>query len=86
MLTDPVWAQTGLGPHDGLLCLDCIERRIGRLLRYTDFRKCDTKGPRSVTNAYRRASWGGPRMLPVAWKVHLAYRHVRAQMELRHVR
>jgi len=77
MLTAPVWAQTGLGPEGGLLCLDCIEARIGRPLRYTDFRKCDVKGPRAVTHFYRRLHWKAARMLPPAWKHHLALRRER---------
>jgi len=72
MLTNPVWRQTGL--DDGYLCLDCIERRIGRPLRYTDFRRCDVKGPRARTNLFRRAHWGAARMLPRAWKFHLRLR------------
>jgi hypothetical protein len=32
-----VWALTGLGPEDGLLCVGCLERRIGRQLSGGDF-------------------------------------------------
>jgi hypothetical protein len=77
MLTDPIWEKTGLGYLDGMLCLDCIEKRIGRPLRYTDFRKCDSKGARSDTNHIRRKTWGAARMLPIGWKIHLALRHIR---------
>jgi hypothetical protein len=33
----PVWAASGLGRQDGMLCLDCLERRLGRRLRNEDF-------------------------------------------------
>lgn len=34
---DRVWEQTGLGSHDGFLCIGCIEARIGRRLKPYDF-------------------------------------------------
>jgi hypothetical protein len=34
---DSVWAQTGLGPKDGELCIGCLEKRIGRRLQPQDF-------------------------------------------------
>lgn len=37
MVHDEVWAQTGLGGDDGMLCLVCIEARIGRNLEASDF-------------------------------------------------
>jgi hypothetical protein len=32
-----LWAASGLGPNDGMLCLHCLERRIGRELTLDDF-------------------------------------------------
>ena len=29
---DEVWATSGLAPHGGMLCLRCLEKRIGREL------------------------------------------------------
>jgi hypothetical protein len=34
---EDVWAATGLGFRDGMLCIGCLERRIGRLLEPKDF-------------------------------------------------
>lgn len=35
-----VWAKSGLGPHDGMLCIGCLESRIGFTLdssHFTDY-------------------------------------------------
>jgi hypothetical protein len=45
-----VWAMTGLGYADGVLCLDCLRRRLGRPLRLDDF-------PMEVP--LNRESWAG---------------------------
>jgi len=37
MVRDEVWAASGLGGHDGMLCLACLEMRIERPLRPDDF-------------------------------------------------
>ena len=37
MVKAEVWAASGLGPHDGRLCLADLERRIGRELTGEDF-------------------------------------------------
>jgi hypothetical protein len=37
MVYDQVWAASGLGPNDGMLCLACLENRIGRPLTMGDF-------------------------------------------------
>lgn len=37
MVTDEVWQATGLGHHDGSLCIGCLEKRIGRRLTWLDF-------------------------------------------------
>jgi hypothetical protein len=36
-VSDELWARTGLGPHDGMLCLRRLERRTGHLLSDADF-------------------------------------------------
>lgn len=37
MVTDEVWAQSGLDKRDGMLCIGCLEGRIGRELVPSDF-------------------------------------------------
>lgn len=37
MVRNEVWAASGLGPNDGMLCLNCLTQRIGRTLRSEDF-------------------------------------------------
>jgi hypothetical protein len=36
MVDDLIWADTGLEPHGGLLCLNCLETRIGRQITVDD--------------------------------------------------
>lgn len=36
MLKDPVWAKAHPGDR-GMLCIACVERRLGRLLKHGDF-------------------------------------------------
>ena len=36
-VANDVWAASGLAPNGGMLCLACLERRIGRLLTVEDF-------------------------------------------------
>jgi hypothetical protein len=58
MVHDRIWAESGLGPHDGYLCVPCLERRIGRSLVWNDFRS---------TNKENFDYWGGRRMVPRGW-------------------
>lgn len=37
MVHDEIWAQTGLGKDDGLLCISCLQKAIGRRLSGRDF-------------------------------------------------
>jgi hypothetical protein len=37
MVADELWAETGLAPNGGMLCLVDLERRIGRRLTEDDF-------------------------------------------------
>ena len=34
---DDLWAASGMEPHGGMLCLSCLEKRIGRPLTEEDF-------------------------------------------------
>lgn len=36
-VTDGVWAATGFGSDDGMLCVGCLEHRLGRKLSAADF-------------------------------------------------
>ncbi|MBO0736565.1 MAG: hypothetical protein J2P48_08355 [Alphaproteobacteria bacterium] len=70
MLRDAVWYATGVGWHDGVLCLDCVERRLGRELTYRDFK------PRSPENRALPHWNGTARMYPPNWKDHLMWRRI----------
>lgn len=37
MVSDDLWAASGVAPNGGMLCLACLERRIGRPLMFDDF-------------------------------------------------
>ena len=37
MVSDELWEASGLGGDDGMACLACLEKRIGRLLTFDDF-------------------------------------------------
>lgn len=41
MVTDEVWRATGLPDHGALLCLPCLQARIGRELVAADFLDCE---------------------------------------------
>jgi hypothetical protein len=38
MVRDEVWAASGVTPGGGMLCITCLERRVGRELTLADFR------------------------------------------------
>ncbi len=40
MVNHSVWDETGLGRRDGMLCIGCLETRIGRTLTQFDFLDC----------------------------------------------
>jgi hypothetical protein len=61
MLRDRLWRELGMaGYFSGVLCLGCIERRLGRRLGYGDFAL-------SRSNADRELWTRGRLMLPKAW-------------------
>jgi hypothetical protein len=37
MVSAELWAESGMAPEGGMLCLDCLEGRLGRPLRREDF-------------------------------------------------
>lgn len=42
---DQIWAETGLGTHDAVLCVGCLEQRLGRQLQPEDFPDVPTNKP-----------------------------------------
>jgi len=37
LVSNELWAASGLGPHHGMLCLPCLARRVGRPIAFDDF-------------------------------------------------
>jgi hypothetical protein len=62
MVTDHVWAATGMDEFDGCLCIGCLEARIGRPLTATDFTDCPVN---DLSDKYRHKafSWRTPRLV-----------------------
>jgi hypothetical protein len=61
MVRDEIWDLTGLSAIDGVLCLECLEKRIGRPLKRTDFRL-------TTPEQRARGAWDGQtRMVPEYW-------------------
>jgi hypothetical protein len=51
MLIDQTWLQANHDSHEGMLCIGCVEARLGRMLRPSDFDQYwmdQFTGPRSV--------------------------------------
>jgi hypothetical protein len=64
MVHDHIWALSGLGPVDGVLCVADLERRIGRRLVLDDFQLMTGEGGQTWRH--------GERMVPRVWRGHLA--------------
>jgi hypothetical protein len=45
MIHDDLWAESGLGPDDGHLCVGCLEKRLGRQLTPADFKDVPLSHP-----------------------------------------
>jgi hypothetical protein len=41
MVTHSVWAASGMTPSGGMLCVGCLETRLGRPLAAADFLDCN---------------------------------------------
>ena len=52
-LRDAVWKAAGMAPFGGCLCIGCLEKRLGRQLRPTDF---------DTSHSFNRAP-GTPRLM-----------------------
>lgn len=78
MVSNSVWAATGIAPDEGMLCLDCVERRIGRLLEYRDFTAIV---PPSWKSHLRRRRWRGTALprAPLAEQLELFSHRVARQ-------
>lgn len=58
---DQVWADAGMAPLDGCLCVGCIERRLGRRLRAGDFAAVPVNDL-SIVCTRKAWSWRTPRL------------------------
>ena len=56
LLHDDVWAQTGIGPSEGVLCIGCVEGHIGRRLNRWDFASAPVNDERVSTHSRRLRS------------------------------
>ena len=45
MVYDSVWEDSGLNKFDGMLCISCLEQRIGRRLQPDDFSNFPVNNP-----------------------------------------
>jgi len=45
MIHDKLWAESGLGPDGGHLCVGCLEKRLGRQLAPADFKDVPLSHP-----------------------------------------
>jgi hypothetical protein len=64
MITDALWADAGMS-DDGMLCLECLAKRLARPLRTIDFQPV----PINFKNSIRRALWCSKRLYtPAAQK------------------
>jgi hypothetical protein len=53
LVCDKVWKQTGLGKNGGMLCIGCLEHRLGRELVRADFVANDINLNRTQTRSPR---------------------------------
>lgn len=40
MVTDSCWKRAGMGKYDGMLCIGCLEKRLGKKLTPRNFKEC----------------------------------------------
>jgi hypothetical protein len=55
MVTDEIWAQAGMAPDGGMLCIGCLEARIGRQLTAADFPAYPVNHPAIFSQSERLA-------------------------------
>jgi hypothetical protein len=56
LLRDDVWAETRVGPQEGVLCIGCVEGRLGRRLNRRDFTSAPVNEERVSTHSRRLGS------------------------------
>ena len=56
MVHDELWAQAGMEPCGGWLCIGCLERRLGRRLVPADFKAVPVNDPDLMMHSDRLAS------------------------------
>lgn len=52
MVTDACWKRAGIGPHDGMLCIGCLEGRLGKKLTPRNFKECALNWRNSLVPEY----------------------------------
>lgn len=40
MVSDACWKRAGMKPHNGFLCIGCLEERLGQKLKSFNFKEC----------------------------------------------
>lgn len=40
MSTDALWSRAGMKTHGGMLCIGCLEERVGHKLKSSNFKEC----------------------------------------------
>ena len=67
MVTNALWKRAKIGPRGGMLCIGCLEQRIGRKLASRDFTDCPLNWKNILLPGYgsmrlvSRMANGGPR-------------------------
>jgi hypothetical protein len=56
MVHDELWAQAGMEPFGGWLCVGCLERRLGRRLVPADFKAVGANDSSRMLHSDRLAS------------------------------
>jgi hypothetical protein len=56
MVHDELWAQAGMEPLGGWLCVGCLERRLGRRLASADFKPVPANDSARMRHSDRLAS------------------------------
>jgi hypothetical protein len=54
MVNDELWLSSGMGFFDGMLCITCLEKRIGRKLNHNDFLKMPINDITYKSNKFSR--------------------------------
>jgi len=68
MVHDEVWAAAGMHEHDGWLCVDCLERRLGRQRTADDLQDVPLNNPGDAPDPPRLAVAKAEAALARAWR------------------